>query len=245
MIYLIYRDILIYNGKPTPYTISTEGEIYNSKGKKLKTRINNSGYLIVDIYPERKVKKTVLVHRLVAETFIPNPNNFSTVNHKDGNKLNPHYYNLEWCTYSDNNNHALYNELRVPLKCEDHQLSTLTNSQVHKICKLLELGTPYSDIVDILNLGNIKNIRSKIKMINTKNAWRDISKEYKFPEGKNRKKVYSDELIHEICKLFSNGVNRNQIIIYLNLENSKKVKDLLYSIYTHRKYKYISKHYKW
>ena len=245
MIYLIYHDILKINGKETPYIISTEGKIYNNQGKQLKTRINNSGYLIVDIYIEPKHKKTILVHRAVAETFIPNPYGKKTVNHKDGNKLNPCYYNLEWSTYSENNTHALKNDLRQPLSCDNHQYATLTNEQVHKICKLLEKGELYSDIVEILKLGHIPNIKDKIKMIKTGNSWKDISKHYTMPKSKNKKKLYSDNLIHDICKLFSEGLDRRQVLIYLNLDNDEKYKKLLYSIYTRKKYKYISNNYKW
>lgn len=52
--------------------------------------------------------KYYLVHRLVAMTFIENPNNYRCVNHKDGDTKNNHYTNLEWCTYSYNIKHSIY-----------------------------------------------------------------------------------------------------------------------------------------
>mgnify|MGYP002541713982 CR=1 FL=1 len=60
-----------------------------------------SGYKRVTLYKENK-SKTKLVHRLVAEAFLPNPNNLMIVNHKDENKLNNVVTNLEWCTQSYN-----------------------------------------------------------------------------------------------------------------------------------------------
>lgn len=78
------------------------------KGKLLSPG-NNSGYLYV-ILSKGKISKTVQIHRIVAETFIPNPNNLPCVNHKDENTLNNCVDNLEWCTKSYNNS---YKEARI------------------------------------------------------------------------------------------------------------------------------------
>ena len=66
---------------------------------------NGSNYLRVSLYKDGKRKK-MLVHRLVAETFIPNPNHLATVNHKDENKHNNSAGNLEWMSVADNNNYG-------------------------------------------------------------------------------------------------------------------------------------------
>lgn len=58
------------------------------------------------LYREDRTKRKYQLHRLVAETFIPNPENLPCVNHKDENKLNNCVDNLEWCTYQYNNNYG-------------------------------------------------------------------------------------------------------------------------------------------
>jgi hypothetical protein len=59
-------------------------------------------------------RKYFLIHRLVAQTFIPNPENKPEVNHKDGNKHNCYYKNLEWVTPSENKQHAFDTGLKYP-----------------------------------------------------------------------------------------------------------------------------------
>ena len=61
-------------------------------------------------------EKTLLVHRIVAETFIGNPNNYPIINHKDTNPSNNEYTNLEWCDYSHNLEHAFDNKLNKSCK---------------------------------------------------------------------------------------------------------------------------------
>lgn len=72
--------------------------------EKLKSLFKNNGYLKVELWKNNK-KKMVRVHRLVAEAFILNPENKSTVNHKDFDKCNNHIDNLEWMTVEENNKH--------------------------------------------------------------------------------------------------------------------------------------------
>ena len=64
------------------------------------------GYVRVKLYSGTSKFFRVSVHRLVADMYLPNTNNLPQVNHKDGNKMNNHFNNLEWCTSSDNMKHA-------------------------------------------------------------------------------------------------------------------------------------------
>ena len=102
------------------YYINEKGEIFSfnktSFPKKLKYMPNQDGYPQVYLcytkeYSEKTGKRhgRFAVHRLVATYFIPNPNNYEVVNHKDGNKKNYSSSNLEWCTQEDNYLHALKN----------------------------------------------------------------------------------------------------------------------------------------
>ena len=87
------------------YIVTSMGEIISVKRKSakfLKQPIGSNGYPMVAIG-----RPMVCVHRLVAETFIPNPDRKPCINHKDGNKLNNRVENLEWCTYSENMKHAV------------------------------------------------------------------------------------------------------------------------------------------
>lgn len=78
---------------------------YHIKSKKIKTCKNNKNYNMVHLYKNGKCE-TKLLHRLVAQAFIPNPNNLPEINHKDENKQNNEVDNLEWCERLYNNNYG-------------------------------------------------------------------------------------------------------------------------------------------
>lgn len=96
----------IIRGYPN-YKVDEYGNIYNKCGKCLKPNKNQKGYLRVYLYDNKYKRKGFAIHKLVANAFIPNPNNLPQVNHKDGNKENNDIANLEWCTGSENVKHAI------------------------------------------------------------------------------------------------------------------------------------------
>lgn len=71
--------------------------------------LDKDGYCIIGLRRPDMNKKTFRVHRLVADAFIPNPNNYDQVNHKDENPSNNHFKNLEWCTSQYNNSYGTRN----------------------------------------------------------------------------------------------------------------------------------------
>lgn len=87
------------------YTITKDGSVYSKITNKFLKQDISTGYAAV-MLSGSKTKKRFLVHRLVAYTFLPNPNRKPCVNHKDGNKLNNNVNNLEWCTYQENERHS-------------------------------------------------------------------------------------------------------------------------------------------
>lgn len=86
------------------YLIDKCGNIYSIKSHKfLKPWLDSKGYWQVQLFKDGK-KHCFKLHRIVAITFIPNPDNLPEVNHKDENKQNPNVENLEWCTSKHNSN---------------------------------------------------------------------------------------------------------------------------------------------
>jgi hypothetical protein len=107
----VITDCVPVKGYEHNYVIDEFGNIYSIKDKYGNDRIRkmsiviHNGYKTIMMTKDGKHNRE-FVHRLVAATFIPNPNNYRCVNHKDENKLNNCYNNLEWCTHQYNTNYS-------------------------------------------------------------------------------------------------------------------------------------------
>ena len=105
----IWKDIEGYQGL---YQISDKGRVkslYFGKERILKPGNNGQGYLHVILCKNGKMK-IYKVHRLVCQTFLPNPNNLPEINHKDEDKTNNKVDNLEWCSSKYNINYGTHNQ---------------------------------------------------------------------------------------------------------------------------------------
>lgn len=133
----IWKDIKDYEGL---YQISNLGNVKslqreknNNGGKQLLEEkllnpvITRLGYCRVGLHNKNGIKKVHLVHRLVAQTFIEKPSHLYEVNHIDGNKLNNHYTNLEWCDRGYNIQHSYKNGLRPTIQSLEKRVLELEN----------------------------------------------------------------------------------------------------------------------
>lgn len=111
----VWKDIKDYEGfyqvsnlgnvRTKDRYISNGNGIQFKKSKMLKPIKMKNGYLKVSLSKNGKVKQTY-IHRLVAQSFLPNKNNYDCINHKDENKVNNIVSNLEWCNHTYNNRYS-------------------------------------------------------------------------------------------------------------------------------------------
>lgn len=121
------------------YEASSDGEIktYNWKNLKreaiMKPAMDNSGYLRTMLKRDSDGKiGTIKVHRIIAQTFIPNPENKPEVNHKNSIRNDNRVINLEWVTHSENVKHSFYNGIQNN-KGQNNPCASLTDEQVLEI----------------------------------------------------------------------------------------------------------------
>ena len=120
----LYQVSNLGNVKCLERILPTKNQYGICSNRKIKTRIlkpykrnakREANHLVVCLY-KNGLSKLIFVHRLVAQAFIPNPNNYPVVNHIDGNPLNNNVSNLEWCTIQKNTQHAYDIGLAKPTK---------------------------------------------------------------------------------------------------------------------------------
>lgn len=158
------------------YEISTLGRIRNTAmGRILFQSTDGSGYPHISI-PTPAGRKTLKIHRLLAEVFKPSSNPLATiVNHIDGNKQNARLENLEWVTPKANAEHALRTGLHRARRGASHPNAKYSESQIRTICEKLQAGEDDFAIRDSLDFGvNLLTIRQ----IKRRQTWRSVSQAY-------------------------------------------------------------------
>ena len=118
------KDIPNYEGL---YAITNDGQVWNYKRQKwMKCWGGKGNYQTIELV-KNKVSKSYLVHRLVAMTYIPNPDNLPQVNHKDETRDHNWVSNLEWCTAEYNSNYGTRNERFVASRKLNRSLRAQTS----------------------------------------------------------------------------------------------------------------------
>lgn len=166
----IWKDI---KGYENIYQVSNTGKIKRiEKNKELKQAPNKrNGYLYIHL-SGNGVNKVIRVHKLVAETFIPNPENKPQVNHIDGDKTNNRVENLEWVTNGENQIHAFKNNLQKGNF--EHPNSKLTLEQVLYIKNNCIVGSKIYGIQTLAKKFNVCN--STIKQIIQGKSYKYVNK---------------------------------------------------------------------
>ena len=125
----IWKDVVGFEEK---YQISNYGRLKNKEKNTIYKLTNQYGDYFSVVLTYKDKKRSVRIHRLVAEAFIPNPENKPEVNHKDLNKQNNKVDNLEWCTFSENTRHAMLNGVNLMCGFNRHN-KTKFNKKYGKI----------------------------------------------------------------------------------------------------------------
>jgi len=225
------------NGIYTIYTISTDGIVMNKLTNREVPQFNcTSGrYKAVHLRINGKDYKR-MVHRLVAQAFIPNPENKPQVNHIDNNPKNNNVTNLEWVTCLENIHHMIKSGNQVV--GVNHKNAKYTEQQIHQVCKLLEdLTYPLAYISKKTGVGikTIKNIRSG-------KGWPHIAKNYNIDRSARPKGPSFSNESKKIMEFVRTGFTDADILRKLGLSGTssrKRLKSVKAKIYHIRK-KYFS-----
>ena len=218
---------LQFKGFPD-YCITLEGKVYSLKSERfLNTQYSDGGYETITLRVNRKTK-TMKIHRLVAESFIPNDENLPHINHIDGNKKNNHKDNLEWIDRSGNMLHAYDNNLFI------NKPRQLSEDDAHLVCSFLEEGAKVCDVALMVGVSN-----SVISNIYRGENYKWVSQEYDFTKVP-RLKRYSENKILLVCKLLSENLSVREIesVTKVHYSSIKQIKQ-------RRTHTHLSKDFNW
>jgi len=150
------------------YSVTEDGTVTNvTTGRVLKPDVIWDGYERVTLCC-KGVTKRFRVHRLVAECFIPNPDNLPIINHLDGDRRNNHVSNLAWSTSKTNRNHGY-----VP-KGSEISWTKLNEETVRKVCGLIQDGLPRGRILERVPDIN----KTQFDDIRRRRSWKHVSIDY-------------------------------------------------------------------
>lgn len=190
--------IIYHDYEPTIYAVNKKGKVINLKtGHEMKQRLNVNGYYMVRLSFTKYNRSEVLIHRLIATYFIPNPEHKNHVHHIDKNKLNNEINNLIWVTEEEHRK-LHENDVNHPFaNCENHSRSILSNDQVHLICNAIE-NNLYTQTELAKMFGVSFQVIAEIKRgLN----WLPISSLYDFSNyNKLDWKSTDEETIRSICQ---------------------------------------------
>ncbi len=146
------------NGYPG-YFVSNTGKVRSTRNHRdiiLTPRVGIFGYHFVNLYDENRKMKSVKIHRLVANAFIPNPNNLPQINHINEDKANNNVLNLEWCT-------AKYNLNYNGLQKRQHDLQKRKTGAFDQDMNLIHYFQSATEAAEfVISEGLSKNFRSAV-----------------------------------------------------------------------------------
>lgn len=141
----IWKEIVGYERL---YQVSNKGNVKNKQRDKcLVPKKNNRGYLGVELRKD-KIRKMFLIHRLVAQAFIPNPKDFPNINHKDENPENNSADNLEWCSQSYNVLYSMHRQGKGSIK-KSGITTNSKNKDTHNPIKNMEKNIIFKNSLQI------------------------------------------------------------------------------------------------
>lgn len=167
------RFVVSSVGTNDKYQISRFGIIKNTiTNRFILGTLNHYGYIDFTIFSANDHQK---LHRLVAYTFLPNPNGLSEVHHVNSNKVDPCVWNLEWVSHSENMKRGI--SLREYRVGEDKTNSKFTEGQIRKVCEMID-----QKIYSPIKISEATGVSSAmIGSIRIGKAWKHIARQYKMP----------------------------------------------------------------
>jgi hypothetical protein len=133
---LRHMEMRRYNG----FLVTPTGRVFSESGRRVKEQKTSNGYIRVNMFP-----KSHKVHRLVALLYVANPAGYTEVNHKDGDKTNNNYENLEWCSRQQNMQHAYGTGLITAKRGENANRAKLSDADVLSMRRMMDSGSSQSE----------------------------------------------------------------------------------------------------